>query len=277
MTDDEPTRRPARPALKTLVEDQQRMLDGNGTRLSNGLREGFAHRREVIEWYQAATVRTLGHLHDHWSPSTLATDDALLAALITGPARQNWVADPPGLEWAREQRRELERQVVLPACNEAHAYLRKRAAEYLGDEEDIDPEDLRHPDEQESLAMRPGFQEKDREQRHALQTLWGGFEDEDALTSWIHWLNVPTFGELDVESARDIGLDEWATACLLGNGVPAIDARRFRERFAIGVEAGDRQIGLLPAFANGISEMNAGELARRERDGVQTLRMGGSK
>lgn len=267
-------REPARPALKTLSANQRALLDADTGTLGCGLREGFDHRRQVIEWYQAATVRTLGYLDDYWPPHRLANDYALLAALISGPARRNWLDDETLAAlgdidaWATEQRRELESQTLLPACNDAYTYLRKRAGEYIDKPNDSTVGD---PERQEHVAMRPGFQEKDLEQRAALRKLWGGFKDRDALMDWLHWLNAPTYGEIDASTPQELGLDPVATTHLVGDDVDALAARRYRERFAIGVEYGDDRVGLLPAFAAGITAMNAGELASTTSGGSNNV------
>jgi len=252
-----------RPALPTLQHDQRALLDPRpNDDLEHGLRGGFPDRRAAITWYQAAIVRSLGHITDQWDPVDLLSDRTLLSALIVGEERHEFAADPLTLEEAREYRQRLERVVVLPACNHAYNTLRKSAGEY--------PEDVREsnhdPEGQDFVAMRPAYQVADRQQRRALERLWGGFNSIDDLQSWLHDLDEPTNGALEADLAARVGRDQVAIAHFLDrvDAESALEADRlaqkFRERFAVAK--------LLPAFAEGISRLEAGELATHTSDGL---------
>jgi hypothetical protein len=271
--DSGPQRRPTRPALKTLQHDQRALLDRDvdleGPRVVQvpSLRDGMPSRKDVIHWYQAATVRTFGHLSTGWPALDLARDWTLLTALITSANRELWTPDgnePMTLQEATEYRRMLEHDLVLPACNRAYNQLRKLAGEYIDDEEqEVDTSDL-DPQAQEHVAMRPEFQQTDREQRDALERLWSGFKSRDALQEWLHWLDQPTNGAVDPELPDDVLMDDTALHHLLHEGADAVSAQRYRERLAVTV--------LLPAFNTGLRRMQAGELAKRTRQPSGTWR-----
>jgi hypothetical protein len=260
-SDDSPPERndvgPTRPALQTLQVDQTALL--NGDEVIQGLRDGFDSRRKVIEWYQAALVRTFGFLAEEWAPIQLLRDRTLIGALVVGPERETLVEEPLEPTDARAYRARLERNLVLPACNRAFNQLRKVAGEYVEDEDGSPGADV-DPNEQQHVAMRPGFAEKDREQAATLAQLWGGFRDEQTLRDWVHRLDLPTNGAIDGELARKIGTDDVALEYLIDEAVEApgpTAARRYRERFAI--------VKLLPAFETGIRRMEAGELASKSK------------
>ncbi|NHN40048.1 hypothetical protein G9C85_00145 [Halorubellus sp. JP-L1] len=258
---------PTRPALLTLLHDQRVLLEGDDDRVEYGLRDGFPDRRAAIDWYQRATVRTLGYLADAWSPVDLARDRVLITALVTGPERRTFVDDSSellGADAARDYRDRLERNLVLPASHRAYNDLRRRSGEYIetqdGDETDVNPADI-DPSGQDHVAMRPGFQQADDRQHRALARLWGGFDDDRALMDWLHELNAATNGAVDEELPAQVGRDEVARQFLLDVDVDdESHARRYRERFAVHT--------LLPAFVRGIKRMSAGELAQQSKDGL---------
>lgn len=245
-----------RPALQVLQHQQAELVDHEqtaATGLGCSLRHGFASRRELIRWYQAATVRTFGFLAESWRPRRLYSDLTLLQACIASERRRLWAGGRPlGLEAAATYRRLLEQQALLPAAHRAFNQLRKMAGEYIDEDDDgfgeVDPD-------QQELAMRPAFSRKDEEQRQALGELWGGFESEDEIRSWLHGLDVPTNGGLREDFAPLVMRDRTALDYLVRGRENERTARRFRERFAISM--------LLPAFRTGIKSMNAGELAKR--------------
>lgn len=253
-----------RPALPTLQHDQRALLEPvPGGDLDHGLRDGFPNRRITIEWYQAAIVRTIGHISERFDPVALARDRTLMTALVVGPERDRWVDDPVDLETARVYRRRLERVLLLPAFNLAYNALRKSAGEYP---EDVRKTDKHDPEGQDFVAMRPAFQVADSQQRAALRRLWGGFETVDELQSWLHDLSEPANGALDESLPTRIGRDRVAQKHFLGRvdaetaAAAEQQARAYRERFAI--------VTLLPAFADGIKRLEAGELATHTSDGL---------
>lgn len=245
------------PALATLQFDQRELIESGGT-VEHGLREGFPTFREAIKWRQRATIRTLGLLHE-LPPIDLVRDRTLASALVVGKERETLSKDPMPLADAREYRRRLERLFVLPACNRAYDTLRKRAGEYIDDDEhsQIDPREQAH------VAMRPSIGRKDREQAHTLAELWGGFESRESLMDWLHRLNEPTNGAISSTLPAEIGRDRNALEHMLADAGNHT-ARRFRERFAT--------IVLLPAFVAGIRRMEGGEKVSEETGPTGTLK-----
>lgn len=258
---------PVRPALKTLQHDQRALFSSDVGDLP-GLRDGFQTRRSVINWYQAAVVRTFGFLVDEWPPGHLATDRTLLQGLVVSSARRGWASegsDPLPTDAARQLRKRLETDRVRPASNRAYNMLRKTAGEYIGAEGDDAPAATElDPEEQANVAMRPAFQQKDLEQAHTLHELWAGFESEEKLLDWCHALDSPTNGAIKPEFSQLVANDRVALDHLLegDTDVPDLEKQVYREQIAIHV--------LLPAFTVGVRRMNAGELAKRTTGGSGT-------
>lgn len=253
----------ARPALPTLLAQQRELIDHEetpATDLRFSLRDGFADRRELIRWYQAATVRTFGALGEYFEPRRLWADHTLLQACIVSPNRQRWAdVDSLPLDVAAAHRRVIEEEALHPAMHDAYNQLRKMAGEYLGDgdgetysDEDIDPD-------RNDVAMRPAFSRKDAEQARALRRLWSGFEDADAVRTWLHDLQQPSNGAVREGLAGMVMRDDVALSHLLTGQSASTRARLYREWLAI------RE--LLPAFRAGIERMDTGELAKRTRGG----------
>lgn len=253
-----------RPALPVLLEDQRALLEStDNPRYADEyhLRGGFPHRRAVIQWFQRAIIRTFGHIADDYGVAEQLTYGPLLGVLVTGPERDRWLHDhgedtlSPGQ--ARTGRRKYEANTLLPACHRAYNDLLDVAGEYIGEEEgtpnyrDLDPEGQRH------VAMRPGFQHLDDQQHAALAQLWAGFPDEDALLSWVHGLEGPTNGAVRADLAGIFERTPTATALFLADATGAREARETKDDFAVRV--------LLPAFAEGVRQASAGELAARQR------------
>lgn len=245
-----------RPALAVLQEDQHALFrESENPRYSDGryLRDGFETLRDVIHWYQRASVRSFGYLAKEWPAEALRTDDVLVGALVTGEERITLVDDPLDEDTAAVYRRRLEAELVLPACNTAYNELRGGAGEYIDQSTSRDKGSSPDPDEQKHLAMRPTFAHIDHVQDRTLRELWDGFSDEDALSDWLHGLNQATNGAVDRDLAAQTLRDDIALDHLLDEHEDALLSRRYREHFAIEF--------LLPAFNAGISELSAGELA----------------
>lgn len=251
------------PALRTLQINQRRLLTG-GSPVEHGLRDGFPTRRAAVEWYQRAVVRTFGFIATDWGPKDLIRDKTLVCALVTGGERDRIASgDPPSAAVAEHYRTTLERNIVLPACNQAFNALRRNAGEYLQDG-DVAPGKV-DPQSQDHVAMRPTVQRKDVEQARALNQLWGGFADETALRDWIHDLDEPTNGAIDRTLAARICRDQTAREHLVRDeqidaGIDERQARAFRERVAIDT--------LLPAFVTGIRRIDGGELVQQQSTGL---------
>lgn len=266
---------PVRPALEVLQLDQRELINADDERLEErptpawDLRSGFPGRREAVEWYQRAAIRTLGRFadDDHVPPRALIRDRSLLQILIVGDERTHYVSagdDPIPLDEASERRRALEERHLLPATTRAYNDLRGAAGEYIEvfeDNSDRDPVDFT-PESQANLAMRPAFSRLDRLQQIMLDRLWGGFEDHDALRDWLHDLNRAANGQVDPELSERTMTDTTAVACLTG-GADDTHARREREKFAI--------VEILPAFVEAVESMETGELAKRRKTNAQTF------
>jgi hypothetical protein len=257
---------PVRPALETLQLDQRALVDATDSRLEDrptpswDLRQGFPDRRAVVEWYQRATIRTLGHFADAVPPTKLVSDRPLVDALIGDDADDH----------AHKRRRQLEEQKLLPACRDAYDDLRGAAGEYievLEDNSERDPLDFQ-PEKQANLAMRPAFSHLDHLQHATLTALWGGFETSDRIRDWMHSLNRAANGQAPADLPKRTMTDRQIRACLLDEPDDATHARRVRERYAI--------VLLLPAFVDAVDSMETGELAKRRRTTAQTYQFGES-
>jgi hypothetical protein len=213
--------RTTRPALDVLDHDQDRLLyHGHQTRDPpiRALSDGFRTYWEALTWYQAAGVRTLGHVEDVIEPRHMLPLSDVFRHLF---AEQGAVS-----EYART--RVVER--LNGACELAYREFRERANERVEDEEastwkDVDPESEENP------LMRPAFRRLDRAQAGALIALWDGFEDRQAIGRWARSLTVPTHGE-----TPDGFLDEIVSSPTLLEALTdqqSEQAKRIRYRFAV--------------------------------------------
>lgn len=261
MLADRPQVEERRPALRKLNDDQRDLLAE--------FIDGFASRREFLEWSQRAAVLTLGELPGEWyvRRSFSALD---MSTLLVSDARYRWAdhADKDVLapEAARDARRGVAALDLLPAFSRAHKRLRWNATEYVNDHDDSfqpDPEEQRHP------AMRPGLTVLQEHQGWALARLLNGFDSDDALLTWVHTLTESSFAEVDAGLARRFYAETHTREMLLGetDDDPAT-LRFFRE--SVGAKY------LLPAFARAAREVGdrAGELAEQESDGLNFAQMG---
>lgn len=238
-----------RVAIDVLERDIQALLfEGDPTRdpTIQPLVDGFDTRRAAINWWQAAAVRTFGHLASDFPPIQLMSDNALAAALYR---------DPEADRAERQRQRIIE--WTLEAYEIAHRDLETRATEWLGgsdggqDWTSIDPTSQKH------VAMRPSFTKLDEKQARALSRLWGGFEDRQSLMRWAYSLpavaNFAGLFEAGDDSdegtiADELARDAHALAMMQStDGVGSF----YRERWAISY--------LLPAFATRAKRLQAGE------------------
>lgn len=245
-------RRSTRPSLDTLQHDQRTMIYAGQPEREPPLQplvDGFRSRRELINWYQAATVRTFGHLPKRMAPSDLVRDRALVESL-TEPRPH---ADE-GRKWIHAR---VVEAIVLPACGTAYRHLRDKSSErtsatQYSDEEnwdDIDPTDEEH------IGMRPAYSRLDLEQAAVLSELWGGFRSRMELSEWLHSLHPATYGTFGGADAATLLNDEFEVEMFLSDGAqPRVE----RERFAI--------LMLLPAFADAARRLRAGEQSETEPD-----------
>lgn len=259
--------RKVKPALLTLLVDQAELLDASKTdnAIEFDLRSGFPSRRYLIEWYQRASVRTLGKIEKHWPPSNCVGDETLVAACLRSYPDG---VQPMSDRKSRRYRAVLESAIVQPACNEAYRTLRQAAAEYVKspDKQEYEevPESDLDPKKQKSVAMRPGYSDLDEQQQAALDDLWGGFESMDALLDWLHGLNAPSNGEIGESFAESVVVDDIALGHLLYKPGTS-KARTYREALAAA--------RVLPAFVSGVTSMETEELAQTTQGAPTTLRM----
>ena len=215
------------------------VLDQNQDTIRDELLCGFTDRRAIVDWWQRAGVMTFGHIAEEWPPSSLLQDRTLLAHLV----RDDRIS-------ARARER-YHAQWVEPACNDAYNHLKTEAVERLPDDghdplAGIDATQIEDP------AMRPAFAALNERQQECLETLWGGFRDREALSTWLHSLNSATYGEIDRDFSRQLMQDRVAVQYLLTTREQ--EAAIYRVRLAIGE--------LLPAFATAAKRLQAGESAR---------------
>lgn len=248
-----PIRRTTRPSLDTLQHDQRTMVySGEPARVPElkPIVDGFRTRRELINWYQAATVRTLGHISEYVPPVDLERDLALVDALTTERPHTD-----SGKEWLHTQ---VIEGIVLPACGEAYRHLRDKSSERTAtvkyaddgeDWEDIDPTAEHH------IGMRPAYSRLDAEQAEVLSELWGGFDSRGEIGEWLHSLHPATYGTYGASEAHELLRDQYGRENFIAD---TREARIQRERFAI--------VELLPRFAEAARRLRASEQSETEPD-----------
>lgn len=259
-----------KPALVTLLVDQAKLLNSEYADVDHDIRSGFPDRRAIIEWYQRAIVRSLGHIGDEWPPEACVGDEVMVSALLADSDDIEIVeaGGRIGRMSAKQYRLLLEATVVQPAFNRAYRTMRDSATEYVkSDEFDGDwTHGELDPSSQANVAMRPGFQVLDDRQARSISELWGGFEDVDALSEWIHALSAPANGCVPDRFHETVVVDEVQLEHLVYNP-DTPEARRARESFAA--------TSILPMFVDGMEVAEAQELAKATTDTPTTLRMNG--
>lgn len=219
------------------------VLDSNQDELRAELFNGFADRRDIVEWWQRAAVMTFGDIEDEWPASSLIHDRTLLNHLVG--------TDAISQEVRRKQRdRRLE-----PACNDAYNDLKAAAVERLPEDEHTSLDEI-SVSTVDDPAMRPAFSVLDARQRSCLRTLWGGFGSREALSRWLATLNSATFGEIDRDFGGQLTRDRVAVRYLLERDTQV--AAVLRVKLAIKE--------LLPAFAAAAKRLQAGEVVPENDD-----------
>lgn len=182
------------PSLPRLTLDVQEDV------ITNGLTSGFGSKRSVVEWEQKTIVRTLGELPEafvrelgEWIVSS--REPIGLAVLLDENARESDLAER--LDTTAEtvqdvvgRERTLLRQTIIdPAFERAYNRLRADATEHT----DTNTSDRQDPTRQAYLSMRPGLNELDAWQEHALTYFLDGL-DEEQLGEWGYVLKAATDG-----------------------------------------------------------------------------------
>jgi len=150
--------RTTRPALDVLDHDQDRLLYHGHAHRDPPIRaisDGFRSHLEVLTWYQAAGIRTLGHVERVIEPRHILPLSDLFEYLIADQGQ------------AGEYVRMRVVEALNDACDLAYREFRERANERVEDEQasswkDVDPESEQNP------LMRPAFRRLDRSQAGAL-------------------------------------------------------------------------------------------------------------
>ena len=246
-----------RPALRAVQYDQAGVV-------SRPI-DGFRSTIGVIRWLQSAAVVTLGELEDDLYLDLVLADDTLHQALLESESRALLYRKPLDDDRARELREDLVATHLVPASVRAYQELESKAAEYsvreVLKEEEYNPNDL-DPSKQSHIAMRPGYDQLDRDQRHALARFWEGFDTRSELLEWVRGLTAPTNSQLSEDLASQVIHDETAVAYLLEDDVDEQRAQRYREWFLGSI--------VLPAFAAGVRTLDPGEVIHAEKSGIST-------
>jgi len=244
----EPERSTTRPALDVLDRDQDRLLyDGDTSRTPEirALGDGFETYWMVLSWYQAAGVRTLGHVGAVLEPADIMPESGIIEHLLLPLS---------GPDSAYVRRRLVER--LDDACDLAYREFRERANERVGNDteqtyEKVDPEEERNP------LMRPAFRQLDQGQAGALEALWSGFDDREQLGRWVRSLAAVSNGEKQAGLLDGIVASRPLLEALLGEN--SAENRLTRYRFAVAA--------VLPMFLRGARTLNGGEESKGETTG----------
>lgn len=208
-----------RASLDVLDRQQDRLLYSTpGVRDGDvpPLVDGFGDLWEAVIWYQASTVRTLGHVADVLEPAQMLSDRRTQEALVN---------DRPADRYLRH--RLVER--VDQACNLAYRSFHERAQERVSEDDHPDEDEIEwssvQPDEQRHIGMRPAFTKIDEVQATKLAQLQDGFDDRTALSRWVRGLRPATSGRLDDELIDDLLSSRSTLAALLDRETAEADAR----------------------------------------------------
>jgi hypothetical protein len=239
-TESESQPRTTRPALDVLDRDQDRLLyDGDPRREPpiQPLGDGFDNAFLALSWYQAAGVRTLGHVEKVIEPAAMLPMSGLLEKLLTvNEDRQS----------AYVRRRLVEQ--LDDACDLAYRQFRERAGERVETADGATWKNV-DPDEESNPLMRPAFKQLDQGQAAALLDLWSGFEDRESLGRWVRNLSAPTNGEKPPGLLDEIVGNPPLLEALLDQRDQEAKATRYR--FAIAV--------VMPPFLSAARTLNGGE------------------
>ena len=255
MSDGEtPQTTTTRASIDVLDRQQDRLLygdriDGGGVRGGEvaPLIEGFDSLWQAVLWYQAAGVRTLGHIADVFAPYRLLSDRRTQQALI-GETRAD-----------RYLRLRLAERVD-EGCNPAYRTFYRRAEERVTKGDDSTSEisyEQVDPDKQKYIGMRPSFSKLDQIQATKLRSLRAGFESRPELSRWVRELRPATVGTLADDLMDDLLSSRSMMAAMLRKETPQADSgtREFqRLQFAVNE--------LLPGYVAAARQLNGSERHR---------------
>lgn len=250
---DAPQTTTTRASIDVLDRQQDRLLygdrfDGAGVRGGDvpPLTEGFDSLWQAVLWYQAAGVRTLGHIADVFAPYRLLSDRRTQQALVWDTKADRYL-----------RLRLAER--VDEACNPAYRTFYRRAEERVtkgDDTSEISYEQV-DPDKQKYIGMRPSFSKLDQVQATKLRSLRAGFDSRPKLSRWVRELRPATVGTLSDDLMDDLLSSRSMTAALLCKETAQADreTREFqRLQFAINE--------LLPGYVAAARQLNGSERHR---------------
>lgn len=247
MPETEPTEstRPALTKLSMDIKSEQEYLLG-----------GLSSKRDLVEWLQRLTVRTLGEVPDAFYEGVARE---MRFAFKGGESTfvRAMVADGEVSEKAAKNlRREVWRAVIHPANHRALRKLRKSAGEYLDNPEGGPANHA--ATFQRHIAMRPSLDELDRQQQGVLADLFDGLDDRDAIIEWAKDVELATHGEI-TEGFAQRCFDEPSTSAVLTAGDDREVYQRARELFAATY--------LIPYFNRGVRDLSGrtGERPDAER------------
>ncbi len=192
-------------------------------------------------WYQAAGIRTLGHVGAVLEPQHMLPLAGVLEHLVD--------ASDPESQYVR--RRLVER--LDETCDLAYRQFRERATETI--DSDSDREGTADGYEKNPLN-RPAFKILDETQASALDSLWVGFKDREALGRWVRSLSAPTNGEKPERLMERIVSSPVMLEALLDT--ESREALSVRYRFAIGI--------IMPSFFSAARSLNGSERSDVETD-----------
>lgn len=239
-----------RASIDVLDRQQDRLLygdrvDGKGVRDGDvpPLTRGFDSLWDAVLWYQAATVRTLGHIGDVFAPSRLLSDRRTQQALVENSDGDRYL-----------RLRLAER--VDEACNPAYRTFYRRAEERVSADQEsteISYEEV-DPDRQKYIGMRPSFSKLDQVQATKLRSLRVGFDSRTELSRWIRELRPATVGTLSDDLMDDLLSSRSMLAAMVGEPSAQADqeTREFqRLQFAV--------TELLPGYVAAARQLDGSE------------------
>lgn len=242
-----PTSTQVRPSREKLASDQAELLVR--------LLDGFDSRESVLLWMEEAVIQSLGRLDDEWYAETLA-DPVTMSALLSRPSGGVSAAGFSTAA-AREGRRSLAADVVIPAFRDAHHKFRWSAGERLEwlDEEGDDEARRIDPELQQFPAMRPALGELEEKLEWSLDKLLSGFATADELLMWVSYAAQAAHAEVDEETLRGAYFERPVREQMLASSE---SATFFRQAWAAEY--------LLPAFnrATAAAAKRAGEVITGE-------------